>query len=140
MDEKWVLGIVGSVITALIVGYLTDWFGIGGPANRAIARVVAFEQYGDTSSQAPSATITVEDEGKKTAENCVVHWKPGMNVFGSPYEMTSTSFALDLNGRQVVNLYSQYTYGGTGTFTGQAWVSCDNTLSPADTRTVFVLV
>jgi hypothetical protein len=127
------------VIAALITGYFTDWFGIGGPANRAIVRVVAFEQYGHVSNQAPSAAITIEDEGKKTAENCVIHWKPGMNgSVGFPHEETSTSFALDLNGRQSVNLQSRYTYGGTGTFYGQAWVACSNATSPVDTATVFV--
>lgn len=140
MDSKWVLGIAASVIAALVTGYLTDWFGIGGPANRAIVRVVAFEQYGNVSSQAPSATITVENEGKKTAENCVINWTPGMNgSFGVPYQATSTAFALDLDGRQAVNLESRYTYGGTGTFYGKAWAACSNAVSPADTATVFVL-
>ena len=139
--SAWIGGVASAVVIALVTGYLTDWFGIGGAPNRAVARVTSFNQYGNQGGVAPYATITVENEGKKTAENCVVYWKPGMlGNLGFPEQENTSAFALSAGATQTINLRSQVAFrSGIGQITGTAWIACSNTRSPDVQVTAFIL-
>jgi hypothetical protein len=137
---KWLAGVASAVVIALIVGLLSDWYGIGGAPNRAEAHIVAFTQYGDRSNVVPTASISAQNVGKKTAEDCVIHWTPGMtSSLGVLVEQQTGSFALSGSEKQSITLQSPVAYGRLGTYTGTAWVACSNTRSSPKVATIHVL-
>jgi hypothetical protein len=137
----WLAGVAATVVAGVVGGLLTDWYGIGGPPNRAVTHVTAFTQYGNKVGTTPTASITVENEGKKTAENCVVHWQPGMTgiLASIPEEETSDAFALDAGASRSWSLSSRRSYGTTGTYVAKAWIACSNSTSRPDVATIYVL-
>jgi hypothetical protein len=135
----WIAGVAATVVGGLILAVATGKLNLDEPNHEPNAHVVAFTQFGNRSTAAPSASITVENVGTGTAEDCVVHWRPGMANYGLPVDVTSAAFALDAGRSQVFTLSSQYTYGQTGKYSGSAWVVCSSGTSPTKTATIFVL-
>jgi hypothetical protein len=135
---KWLAGIAATVIGSLVVGYFTDWFGIGGPPNRAVAQVTSLNQFGNQVGQTPSAAITVENAGKKTATNCIVAWRSGGTGNFGPDQVNSIAFALTAAQSQTVNLTASLPWNGTGFITASAWIACSNSRSEAVSQQYFV--
>ena len=130
-----VVGLAGTVLGGLV----TDWYGIGGSPNRAIAHVTAFNQYGNSVGQFPSATFSVDNQGRKTAENCLITWKTGMSVAGFAQQLSSAAFALQGGQSQTLTLKGPLSWGQPGSTTSEAWVTCSNSAaSPKLVARVFV--
>jgi hypothetical protein len=146
--EKWIAGVTATVVATVLTAFLTDWFGIGREdiakretaPTQAAARIVAFNQTGSRIGQPPAAEITVENQGEKTAENCVVYWRSGMYFAdGSiPQEVTSEEFALKASESLTVSLSSPVSWTAGGPFEAMAWIICSNTKSPERPKSVFV--
>jgi hypothetical protein len=150
--DKWLAGVAATVVATVVTAFVTNWFGIGAAPtpedvptsevapNRAVARIVAFNQSGSRVGQLPAAEITVENRGKKTAENCIVHWRSGI-VFASglPQAVASQEFPLQASQSLTVRLFSPIRWTAGGLASATAWIACSNTTSPVRPKAILVL-
>jgi len=147
----WVMGIVGTVVAGLALGLVTNWFGLSGgssspttpptPTTRqSITHIIAFNQ--NVVAQigvVPTASVTVQNEGDATAENCQVTWMPGILNHGTDEVDVSPQFGLSPGERQTATFTSKVAYGEATTYTATASVYCAGmTVTPKQTKSVIV--
>ena len=148
---KWFAAVAAPVVAALATAFLTDWFGLsdsstpGGQSTAvatpggAVARVTAFNQFGNRIGQSPTAKITVENQGTKTAANCVVGWKSGIkHPVGIAQMLFSEEFPLRPNQSTTVELSDPLSWSKREVTSASAWIDCSNTKSPERSKLVFV--
>lgn len=135
---KWLAGIAASIITALIIWFLTH---SGGPLNpapspvedRPVLRIVDFQATNAPLGGTAHATVSVFNEGKATGEACSVWWYSGSDVgkelasgLLASKSAVSYEFGLVPNQTKVVELDS-LPYIEPGVFRSYAQVSCMGT-------------
>lgn len=135
---KGVAGIVAAILIA-VGGKLVWDLIVGNPVSPDI-KVVAFTQNPQSyEGRYPAATVTVENQGQKTAVDCLITWRPGISFkSGGSVQVNSAQFAVDGGQQYTANLTSPTAYEFLGSTTAQASVQCNNTSDPGQQETVKV--
>ena len=130
---KWLAGIAASIITTLVIWYLTH---SGGPLNPSpsddepILRIVDFQITDAPLGGRAHATVSVFNEGSVTGEACTVWWYSGTNVAreldegrGASEAASSYEFGLPPGKTKVVEMDS-LPYTEIGEFRSYIQASC----------------
>jgi len=114
------------------------WDAIAGNPVSADIKVVAFTQSAEsTEGTYASASVTVENEGQKTAVDCLITWQPGISFTnGGSVQINSDQFAVDGGKQYSYNFSSPTAYEFVGSTIAKAYVQCNNTSDPGQQETV----
>jgi hypothetical protein len=128
-----IIGVVATVVGGLLLAYFTGI--LTDATKKAKPRVTSFNVYDFVVGKEPYASISVENEGNKTAEYCIVYFRPGTvsTQFQQPVEERSNQFALAKDQAVTLTLATRLPLtSGTALswLNATAWITCGAEQSP----------
>jgi hypothetical protein len=134
-STKWLFGLIGAVVTGLLVWYLTH---AGGPLNpqpkpppkEPAITITAFRLPIVLQTNNPEGTFTITNEGDAVARQCILR--------GDVSPALGDQFSVPAHDSTTIN-WGIFTYGRSGNVRFSAWVQCANGKSPVATQDGIVI-